>query len=67
MTNRWSTIEHVTKTGGGSGLWLVDPDGNKIVRFPAAHDAIARQCAAALNLTTPTQRVNFLADAAGYK
>lgn len=62
----WSTINRVAKGKGLlKGVWLVDPDGEK--RATIMDEALGRQLAAAMNLTTLKQRISFNANAAGYK
>jgi hypothetical protein len=51
------------------GYWLKDPDGETAVTITgegATLHAYARQIAAAMNLTTLDQRINYNAEAAGY-
>lgn len=63
---KWTVVSKIGKRGTATGWWLVDPDGNKVASFPGRYDWAARQSAAALNLTTTNQRVDYLARAAGY-
>jgi len=63
---KWTTINRVAKGKGLlKGCWLVDPDGKR--RATIMDEALARQIAAAMNLTTLKQRTDYSADAAGYK
>jgi hypothetical protein len=62
----WSTINRVAKGKGLlKGCWLVDPDGEK--RATIMDEALARQIAAAMNLTTLEQRIEYAANNAGYR
>lgn len=47
------------------GIWLRSPTGVAVAKFKKL--AEAKQCAAAMNLTTQKQRINYLAEEAGYR
>jgi hypothetical protein len=59
----WSVVNRMRP----GGVWLVSPDGEKVGAFPERYRWAAVQCAAAMNLTTASQRTSAAADAAGYK
>lgn len=61
---QWSAVNRFSSNAILKGCWLVDPDGNKVATI--MDGAIARQVAAAMNLTTAKQRHDYLAESAGY-
>lgn len=61
---RWSSINRFGKRGPLKGCWLKNPDGETVAII--MDGALAGQIAAAMNLTTMQQRVDYCAEAAGY-
>lgn len=57
---KWCTINRVGKLGLLPGVWLVNPQGDKLATF--MDDVMARQIAAAMNITTMKQRTDYLID-----
>lgn len=65
MARTWSAVTRVGKRGLLNGTWLKDPNGEIVATF--SDGAIAKQCAAAMNLTTMKQRTDHCAEEAGYR
>lgn len=68
MKKQWAAVNRFGPIGSKrnlKGCWLVDPDGNRVATIIDV--AIAKQIAAAMNLTTMKQRTDWCADASGYR
>lgn len=61
----WGAINRFSKGRPLKGCWLVDPEGNRVATI--LDGAVANQIAAAMNMTTLSQRVDWIAERAGFK
>jgi hypothetical protein len=60
----WSAVNRFSKRGPLKGCWLKDPDGKTVATI--MDGTLAIQIAAAMNLTTQAQRINWNTTRAGY-